>query len=217
MSVGDEEKRESAGCTLGISFGLFVLLLLALAPCQMLRGKSLSAEEEAELLRANFVEGKPPRGFSVAEASEIQGGDRMLRLERNGAGDGAGSDVLFGSGPDELVLVLPAKIASVERLFDLDLKTGEDASEMMSEWREDPEEGWNTPLDGGDLHWDGWSADFLMQRSFREGGGFRDGAVVNLSLPGRPRALMVLWRAGEEASKEELLEVVRQVSLTEGE
>lgn len=196
-----ELSPESAGRTLGVSFGLLVAggLLLGLI---VTRGGSIDGEER---LRELFGEDNPPFGLIVAEAAKLPTGDVLLQLRGPGE-EGA-------EGPEEVILIEYASRAAVSNLF-----VGEEkASETMQAWSQDPSFEWKAILERDEIQWGVWRTDFARVRHFAKGGGWTESARVDLTQPARNLALIARWGEKEEIDRSELLEVLSSIEMLEAE
>jgi|GEM_PF-1371014 len=78
-------------------------------------------------------------------------------------------------------------------------------------WRELSEidaSGGRAAVDGGELEWAGYAADFVRERQFIEGGRFRDTLRVNLSLGGECWIAYATWPEGHAGSTEPVTELL---------
>ncbi|MEM7308808.1 MAG: hypothetical protein AAF682_19150 [Planctomycetota bacterium] len=191
--------RESAAGVVGVAIGLLLLVGLAVSLAQAARaGGADDGEERLE----EILPAPRPFGLELVESAILPSGDRLLRLEPREA----------SGGLDEVVLLLYRGPSSVVRLFRGSGRDGDDdrreESERMQEWEEDPDFDWHVEVDRGDVTWRGWRANFVRERAFEEGGGWRDATRVNLSQGERYLVLFALWEpesAGSEGTLEELL------------
>ena len=233
--------REHTGGVLGIALGLGVLagtlaLLLQLGLFQLGGGRIDGAARVAELFR----DGRTPFDLELAEAVRLPGGEVLVRLERPGAEPSSGAELASGSAapgdgtsakPREVVLVEYSSPAAAAALFRRpegversprrrrakERERNREASAQLLRWEEDPSFAWHTTIERDEIQWSRWRADLVVERSFREGGGWRDSARVNLAQPGRALVLFAHWPDETPVDRDVLGRLLRSIQMSEPE
>ncbi len=201
---------------------LFLALLVGVGSVVSLVRAKVGDFDGTELVQALFPDG-PPLGFEHVDSYLLDGGRKAVRLRRERPVDEAVAD------PTELLFVLYPSAASVVALFreHEDERGGRGgrggngsgeggASARWANWEEDPSFAWSTLLDGGELSWGGWKADYLIERYFHEGGSWHENASVNLAQAGRHLVLSARWPDEHEVDQERLRVLLRRMTLLTG-
>ena len=89
------------------------------------------------------------------------------------------------------------------------------ASATLMAWEKDPSFAWHTTLTSDEVAWGRWRADYRIERSFLEGGSWRDSARVNLSQKGRSLVMFARWPDEVEVPLPMLRELLRSVEMLE--
>ena len=238
---GDDEAepRESIGCTIGIALGLFVVIgcLLSLGSISALVfGSGIEGEDE---LRDVFVDETPPFGLELSDAARYPSGELFLWLERpDGAsgGDAAGDSGSTASAdpargpepvdPEEIVLVQHKSREAARAIFLTGAEEensfggrrgggdgGFGDSARLASWEKDPSFAWHTTVDAEEIAWSRYRADFRIERSFREGGEWRDSGRIDLCQKDRNLILFAQWPVGVAVSRDDSIRVVRTVRM----
>ena len=222
--------REHPGCALGIGLGLLVLLGLV---AMMVAQKTRLADGE-RLFAEWFEPTSLPFDLEIAGATVEMKGEQVILLTRpdlpeetpkaerpdpeEGADEEARKDreafdwskIEVGPAdtpPREVVLLTyPAKLADaeLEKLFGF-RKRGRDEEVKITEV---DIEGGRVTMDGGRMNWGSYSTLYVYDRELEWGGTFRDVVRVNLTLPGRPLVMFVLWERGSPASLERVSDLL---------
>ena len=219
--------RERAGCSLGVAFGLLVLVGLV---STMVAQKTRAADGQ-QLLEDWFEPSTLPFGFEVLGATVEMRGEQAILFTRPDApeeaakaeppkrkdSDDVDSDETFdwsaiptgeeGTPPFELAVIgYPAQLAqsALDDLFGF--SGGDDDGEV--EITDVSSEGGSVIMERGRLNWGAYTTLFVHERELEWGGTFRDVVRVNLSLPGQSRVLFARWPRGFPGSMERVAEVL---------
>ena len=260
--VDHAEKRESAGCVIGMGLGLGTIAAsLAIVVGLLVFGGAVPAEWLAlmtggeglvveEKVASIFSDGVAPFGLELTSATSFPTGEIVIRLERPSEDEPVPSDtpaspdtgetpdsnetpdsgdVAESNGPndpDEIVLIQFRTSDAAAALFEREVDPGagfgarrkggdavREASARLLAWERDPSFQWHTTIESDEIEWSRWRADYRIERSFREGGEFRDSIRFNLSQRTRNLVLFALWPVDVVASKADALRVVRKVSM----
>ena len=193
------------------------------------QSEALTGEVNGEERAAELLDAELPWGLELVESGRRPaGGEVVLRFENGGESeldaaaetDAASDDEAERARPVEVLLVEYKGQGSVGGLFPREgdgegggrrrrRRRGTDdetqsVSERLVKWNEDPSEDWHATVERGELRWGDWSADYAVERSFREGGTWADLARVNLAEPDRPLVLFARYPDGVEANEEDL-------------
>ncbi len=217
-------QRDHTGGVLGIALGLGVLIsslafLFQMGLFRLGQGRIDGAARVAELFR----DGRTPFDLELAEAVRLPGGEVLVRLERPDAGASPGTELVE---PREVVLVeyrSPTAAAALFRRPESDVprwrrrgnKESREASAKLLRWEEDPSFAWHTTIERDESQWSRWRADLVVERSFREGGGWRDSARVNLAQPGRALVLFAHWPDETPVDRDVLGRLLRSIAMQE--
>lgn len=203
-------RREHTGGVLGIGVGLLFIAVLFVALFFLVRGGGIDGEDRL----AELIDGAPPFGLELADAAQLITGETVVRLERTPEPDADPA-----AGPNEAYLVEYPRLAGVKQLFPRDDTPGAagggafEASGKMLAWEKDPSFEWHTILERGEVAWRRWRSDFVVERLFEKGGGWRDSVRVDLAQPGRFLVLVALWPPNVAFDREELEILLRSVTM----
>ena len=216
-------RYESCGGVVGVGLGL-ALIVLSLASLLFYGPRPSDA---SELLASSFALGQLPEGLELEpQAVTLPSGELVVTFS-----DGAPLEL----SPLELVTSSKPKSSKPEEEFvEFDwaavevLSEGELPSRLYLvrfprqraervlasqfrglEWRDLSEisaRGGSTVVGGGKLPWAGYSADWVRERSFLEGGSFRDTLRVNLSLGQECWIAYSIWPERVAGSEEAVAE-----------
>lgn len=198
---------------LGVLLGL-ALLAAALGLAGASGGGPLDPDP---LVASTFRGGALPAGYSVAEASRLPSGERVLRLVREGAEGSA--------APEELVLVRFPSLRKAAGLFRDDGGGGgpsrgggpdgaqRKASADVQRWTKDPSFAFHLEIERGRVAWDRWQADFRVERAYREGGGTQELTSVNLAQEERPLVLFARWPEASGHAQAELERLLGSIAM----
>jgi len=118
--------------------------------------------------------------------------------------------------PEELLLVSFEKVKDLIKLFATNSagfgafgksESDADVSRKLEAWKKNASYDWKTTRTRDKLQWDGWEADFHIERSFHTGGLWQDRAKINLGLGKRNLALFATWAPGYSVTRADLLRV----------
>ncbi len=199
--------RESAGATLGIAFGLLVLLGAAVA--LIARGVRAAPRDPAAWTAEVFPAGLPPEiaGAGALSASELAGGESVLAATPSPA----------AGAPERLFFVRYGSQAEVARLFEPaqveELGEGAEDGDELRRWEEKPDFAWHAEMERGDLDVGPWRVPFVRERAFQEGGSWSEAVRANLSTRERPLVLFALWPERAEADEDALRGLLAAVDL----
>jgi len=88
-----------------------------------------------------------------------------------------------------------------------------DVGRKLEAWKQSASYSWKTTLIRDKIRWQGWEADFHLDRSFRAGGAWQDSAKLNLGLGERNLAIFVRWPDGYEVTREDIRRVANLVRM----
>lgn len=233
MSEGTSQpkpEREHAGCTIGMAVGVALLVILVGGIVAL---KTRVADGE-QLFAEWFEPSSLPFDFEVAGATVEMRGEQVLLLTRPDMPEEAAkaerpepekgdrdegkpqAPELYdwskvptgaaGTAPLKVVLIgYPEELADseLEQLFGF---SSEDEGEI--EITDVDASGGRVTMDRGSLDWGSYSTQYAVDRELEWGGTFREVVRVNLTLPGRPCAMFVLWPRGFPASLERVSELL---------
>jgi hypothetical protein len=203
----DPARRESAAGVLLIGGALLVLAALVAWLASGARG---AVPFDGEELLAELLAGERPLGLTLVEGGVLPSGEKLLRLAPGGPARTDGEAV-----PVEVLLGLYPSADEVQKLFEGAQQEGGDRN--LERWEEDPSFAWSAERERGEVSFRGWRAPFVRKRAFREGGGWSDATLVDLSTPGRPFVCFALWPDETESSAVVLRELLSAVALPEPE
>ena len=203
--VDGEPKREHTGGVLGVTFGLVLLLgLLAMLALRFVGGAVDGPAKIAEF----FGEKPVPFELELSDAVRLPTGDVLVRLERR-AGASASS-----AEPCEVILIEYRSPAAVAPLFHVAPEESEGgASARKLEWDKEHAFAWHHTLKKEEIAWGAWSSSLLVERAFREGGGWQDSARVDLSREGRALVLFAQWPDETPVDESKLKELLGALAL----
>jgi hypothetical protein len=231
---GVGEAPEQLVGVLGVFAALLVLVgLIAALLAGFLTGRGGDADV-TERLTAILGDGPYVFGLELVEAAQLPTKEVVVRFERPEAEAGDAEPL-----PVEVVLVkftnpeaaLAALLGTVEN--DIGGRSGDGggghgmpsmeehggglhgASATLMRWEENPDFAWHTAIKSDDIAWGRWRADYRIERSFLEGGSWRDSARVNLSQTGRSLVLFARWPDQAEVSLDVLRELLRKIKMLE--
>lgn len=233
MSEGASQptpKREHAGCTLGMALGIALLVSLVAGIVAL---KTRVADGQ-RLFAEWFEPGTLPFDFEVAGATIELRGEQVVLLTRPDMPEEAAKaeqpeqkkrdrdeDKLqapelydwskIATGPTGTPPVKVVLIGYPDELADSELEglfgfSSDDEREI--EITDVGPSGGRVTMDRGRLDWGPYSTRYVVDRELEWGGTFRDVARVNLTLPGRPCAMFVLWPRGFPASLERVSDLL---------
>ena len=210
----DEPVRERAAGVLGVAFGLLLLAALGLAITLLLANRYDGATELERILPAERL----PFGLALVESAALPTGERMIRLAAaNEGAEGAEPSEDPEPPPDEVILTLYRSPGAVTKLFATpDRGKEHETRQRMRAWQKDPSFAMHSEMQRGELRWSGWRAAFVRERSFQEGGSWRDSIRVNLSTEERLLVLFAQWPTDTEPSEKSLKELLKLVDLEPG-
>jgi hypothetical protein len=231
------ERRESLGGVLGIGLGLLILAMCVLAVLNRAPKRGAAAEVLAESFTIAELPGAfvleeqaitlPAREqiftFSDGSELEIEPGELVTSQGRHGGPGGEMGDFEefdWSAVKPESKGDLPARFLLVR------FPTSRAESILNSQfrglsWRDLSElsaKGGSTVVGGDKLNWAGYSADWVRQRRFIEGGSFRDTMRVNLSLGSECWIGYAIWpelAEGSEGALSRLLDALKPVPSSE--
>ena len=88
-----------------------------------------------------------------------------------------------------------------------------DVSRHLERWKKNASHAWKTTLTRDKVKWDGWEADFHIERAFRKGGAWSDSVKLNLGLGERNLALFVHWPDGYVVTRKDVARVASSVKM----
>lgn len=189
----------------GRVLGTFLVLLLFLGGLFWIgKGLFVSAIDGAAKQREYFGEKAPPFGLELDSAVRLPGGDALVRFER------AGGD----SGPTDAIFLEFESRGAAEALLRSTLEDGPAGAAMrLKEWEQDKAFAWHMTRKRGDIQWGEWSSKLLIERSYAEGGGWKEEARVDLSSPKRVLVLLTHWPTGSPVDEQALRGLLTAVVL----
>jgi len=179
-----------------------------------------------------FLRLERPRDAADQESADEESADEESAGDEPGAEEPAHEAKPRGAlvEPREVVLLEYRGMAAAAALFHSPAGDGSrggrrraeeeasrGASARLIEWEKDPSFAWHTTIERDEVQWNRWRAEMLVERSFREGGGWRDSARVNLSQPGRPLVLFAQWPDETPVDRGALERLVRSIRMLEPE
>lgn len=221
-------RRESFFGVLGTAAVLGVTLL-ALGAALLSTGATEGGQVDgAERVAELFRDGAVPFGLELAEAKQFPTRETILRFARPEGGEPSAPET---GDPDEIVLIEYPSAGAARRTFETgsaqptfgppegggERDTGREASARMVAWEKDPSFAWHTTLRRDQVAWGRWRADYRIERSFREGGTWRDSLRIDLCQPGRSLLLYAQFPVGVEATEDQADRVARTVAMRETE
>jgi hypothetical protein len=232
-------QRASLGAIVGVAIGLALLFVCVLAP--VFYGSSTFAAPEG-LAANFELEGLPHGFALEDTAYLLPGGERVFVFTDGSASPVAALDVVAtasesagegetasvpgsphgeGAAPfDWSTVAALSKGAQPARLFLVHYPGARAESVILEqfrglEWKDlrlIGTEGGRSAVDGGQLQWGEYAADFVRERTYIAGGSFRDALRVNLSLGRECWVAYAIWpdlHAGSQEPVEELLAALR--------
>jgi hypothetical protein len=199
--------RETPGATLGIAFGL--LVLLGAVATLIARGMRAAPRDLAAWTAEVFPAGLPPEiaAANALSASELPGGDNVLAATPSPA----------AGAPERLFFVRYGSQAKVASLFEPahqeEPGEGVEQGDELRRWEEKPDFAWHAEMERGDLDVGPWRVPFVRERAFQEGGAWSEAVRVNLSTRERPLILFALWPERAEADEDALRGLLAAVDL----
>ena len=218
---------EHAGCVVGTSVGLLVLIAAFVLLYVIDLGGEIDGEPE---LLSLFPDGEPPLGFvldGAAEAPQMPPEKvRVLRL----VPPEEGPEPPPGS-PDEMIFVLYSSSKKLASAFHPPQRPSlgppspgskNDPGGRMIEWEKDPSFAWHTTTKRDEIAWHKWRAAYAIERAMREGGSWRESARVNLdqNLGGgleRHLLLFAQWPENEHVDEDALRRILSGITMLESE
>lgn len=162
------------------------LALLVLAGAVWWIGSGLFARplDGAAEQRERFGEQAPPFGLALDSAVRLPTGDSLVRFARAGE----------GPGPlDAVFLAYRSRQAATAQLAGTVLEGMGGPEQRLKEWEKEKASDWHFTRKRGDISFGAWSAKYLIERSYRKGGGWSEEARVDLSTGARGQVLFAHW------------------------
>jgi hypothetical protein len=188
--------------------GVFLTLALFLGGLYWIgQGLFVARLDGAEKQREYFGDAAPPLGLVLDSAVRLPGGDALVRFARP---EGA------GPGPSDAVFLELRSRAAAEAMLRAAMEEMPGATAArLKEWEKDKAFAWHTTRKRGDFHWGAWSSKLLIERSYAEGGGWREEARVDLSSPKRALVLLTHWPLETPVDEDLLRELLTAVAPAE--
>ncbi|MCZ6599201.1 MAG: hypothetical protein O7B99_16295 [Planctomycetota bacterium] len=212
-----EPVRERPVGVLGVAFGLLLIAALGFLVTSFLANRFDGAAELERILPAERL----PFGLALVESAALPTGERMIRLAADAhdgkGGEGAEPGEEPEPPPDEVILTLYRSPGAVTKLFAAPDRSKEhETRQLIRAWQKDPSFAMHSEMQRGELRWSGWRAGFVRERSFQQGGSWRDSIRVNLSSENRLLVLFAQWPTDTEPSEKRLKDLLRLVDLEPG-
>lgn len=189
--------------------------------------ESRGAQEAA--LEARLIEAQEGAPYSGAAGQRGSAAEEAKRRELlKDAKPMAALEVLPGSvDPEELILISFEKTKQLIAVFKPSSmgsqgfggpmeESDTDVGRKLEAWKQSACYSWKTTLMRDKIRWQGWEADFHLDRSFRAGGAWQDSVKLNLGLGARNLAIFVRWPDGYEVTREDIRRVTSLVRMQSG-
>lgn len=184
-----------------------VMLLAGIAAWLYIgRGASIDGVER---LQRHFGAAPAKLGMEVRAAQRLPDGVEVVALHDPAREDVAAAVAPAAGQVDRSKVDLgPAGTAPREALFVFVSEAAWPAVRKehfervrWKELAEVPASGGVQSVDEGKLAWRGWDAAYVHERAWDGGSGFRDAIRVDVSLPGQPASLLLIWPRGARADR----------------
>lgn len=188
-----------------VTSGVLLLLLGLLATIGF--GLCARPVDGAAAARECFGPDAPPFGLEFVEATRLPTQDVLVRFARPTGAPGPLREPIEATF---LAYQSPAALAAALRIATDEMGQ---PTNRLKEWERDPSFEWRSTRKKDELAWGAWRTTFLIERTFKQGGGWQDTARVDLSQSGKARGLFVRWAPEIPADEAQLKTLLAAVPL----